>query len=243
MKNWKQFLGALQPAEREPLEVRNAILEAIEALVQPLGGGRRGLVHNRIAVRLLTPADARRAVIKAVLADLPEAARTRLEAGGCSVPADLAIEVSESPSPAATSDFELVPSIESSAAAPREPQRRRPRATLTLPDGTVFEIASDVVNVGRVQEVRGSDHLPVRRNHLYFGESAAGVSRRHAHIRYDPAAGEFRLFDDRSARGTRLFSNGEPIDVPPGRGRGELLHSGDEIYFGPVCVRFDILDA
>jgi predicted component of type VI protein secretion system len=104
----------------------------------------------------------------------------------------------------------------------------------------VHEISTDVVNIGRFDEVRGRDHRPVRRNHLHFGDAEPSVSRQHAHIRYVADSGEFRIFDDRSARGTRLFSNGEAIDVPPGRSRGARLHSGDEIHFGTVGVRFEM---
>lgn len=264
MRNWKQLLGALEPAEREPLEVRSGIIDAIESLAQPLGDGRRGLVHNRITVRLLSENAERRELICAVLTAEPglrDAVEARLTATGCRVPADLEIEVVKDAPAAAGLDFDIKPSIEGAAApaapkgaavsavaaaAPAPARIARPKARLVLIAGTgpmeTFEITSDVVNIGRVQEVRGKDHRPLRRNHLYFGDDETTVSRQHARIRWDGEAGEFRLFDERSARGTRLFSNGEPIDVAPGRGRGELLHSGDEIYFGSVGVRFEILD-
>ncbi len=252
MKTWKDLLGALEPREREPLEIRTAVLDAIEELAQPLGGGRRGLVHNRVTVKLLSADPARRDLLHAVLTAEPgllEAVTSRLEAAGCSVPLDLTVEaVKDAPAHpgAAGAEFELAASIEKPAAARRDPaapaRAARPGAKLIVFSGAgaaEFEITSDVVNIGRVQEVRGKDHRPVRRNHLFFTEAETGVSRQHAHIRYDSETGEFRIFDDRSARGTRLFSRGEAIDVPPGRGRGELLHSGDEIYFGSVGVRFE----
>lgn len=257
MKNLRDLLGALEPATREPLEIRAAVLDAVEELVQPLGDGRRGLLHHRIVVRLLSPDEARRNLIRAVLTAEPglrDAVVKRLESRGCRVDPRLTIEVSADAPPeagAAGADFEIVPYLEprppeaaggaaTSAAAPVP----RPKAKLVLlgDAGPVreIEIAADVFNIGRLPEVRGKDRRPLRRNHLYFGEQEATVSRRHAHIRYFPGTGEFRLFDDGSARGTRIFSNGEPIDVPPGRGRGEKLHSGDEIYFGTVALLFEI---
>jgi hypothetical protein len=251
MKRWKDLFGAVEPAEREPIEVRNAVLDAIEGLVQPLGDGRRALVHNRIRVRLLSPDEKRRELLAAVLAAAPglsELVANRLKASGCEAPRNLVIEISSDPPEApAAGDFEIVPSIEAGRPEP-EPQRAagkpRPAAKLCVFAGggpiREFAIETDVVNIGRMQEVRGRDHRPVRRNHLYFTEEETSVSRQHAHIQYDAEAGEFRVFDDRSARGTRLFSNGRPIDVPAGRGRGEVLHSGDEIYFGTVGVRFEI---
>ncbi len=249
MKRWKELLGAVEPAEREPIEVRNAVLEAIEGLVQPLGDGRRALVHSRIRVRLLSPDEKRRALLAAVLTaapGLPELAANRLKAGGCEVPRDLAIEISADPPAApAAGDFEVVPLIDARGELPRAARKPRPGAKLCVFAGSgpiqELEIGTDVVNVGRVEEVRGRDHRPVRRNHLYFADEETSVSRQHAHVRYDAETGEFRIFDDRSARGTRLFSNGMPIDVPAGRGRGEVLHSGDEIYFGSVGVRFEII--
>jgi hypothetical protein len=66
------------------------------------------------------------------------------------------------------------------------------------------------------------------------------VSRAHAHIQYDPATGEFRLYDDHSAYGTSLFREGSLIAVPAGAGRGTALRPGDEIYFGQARTRFEI---
>lgn len=259
MKSWKQLLGALEPAQRAPMEVRNAVLDAIGGLVEPLGDGRRGLIHNRILVRLLSPDQGRRALLQSVLdaePGLQQAVRSHLEARGEFVPADLVVEIStdtagvqEGPG---ASEFEIVPSIEKRAIA--EPARgevtvaraARPTAKLVVFSGSnvnqEFEITTDVINIGRVPEVRGSDHRPLRRNQVHFDGREASVSRQHAHIRYDSETGEFRVYDDRSARGTRLFSNGTPIDVPAGRSRGEVLHSGDEIYFGSVGVRFEIVE-
>lgn len=258
MKSWKKLLSPLQPEHLEPLEVRNAILSDLEELAQPLGDGRRGLVHNRIVIRLLSPDPARRGLLEGALtADegLRPFLLQRMEASGCSVPPDLAIEIRNDAAPALTSserDYELIASIERKAVAgaygaamPKPPElRQRPGARLLLIEGDgplrAVEIDRDLFYIGRLKDVREKGHRPARRNHLYFSESDTTVSRQHAHIRYYPETGEFRIFDDRSARGTRIFSSGEPIDVPSGRSRGEQLHSGDEIYFGSVAVRFEI---
>ncbi len=254
MKNLRDLLGALEPAAREPLEIRAAVLDAIEELVQPLGDGRRGLLHHRIVVRLLSADEGRRNLVRAVLTAEPglrDAVVKRLEPRGCFVDPRLTIEVSADAPPegaaAAGSEFEIVPYVEpaQTESAPAPVRIPRPKAKLILLGDAglarEIEITADVFNVGRLREVRGKDRRPLRRNHLYFGEDEATVSRQHAHIRYFPESGEFRLYDDGSSRGTRIFSNGEPIDVPPGRGRGEKLHSGDEIYFGTVCLLFEIV--
>lgn len=249
MKNWKDMLNALEPAQREPIEVRNAVLNAIQELAQPLGDGRRGLLHNRIVVRLLSPDSSRRDLLHAILTAEPglaAAVANRLQSDGCVAPAGLIIEVTRDSTLASSqADFDITPLVENkpqAATAPKSQPRVRPKARLVfIESGKEVAIETDVFNVGRLREIRGKDQRPVRRNHLYFSEQETSVSRQHAHIRYDHETGEFRIFDDRSARGTRLFSSEEPVDVPPGRGRGELLHSGDEVYFGSVGLRFEIV--
>ena len=63
------------------------------------------------------------------------------------------------------------------------------------------------------------------------------VSRSHAHIRAE--AGVYRLCDDSSEFGTRVFRDGRSIEVPAGDRRGEKLRPGDEIYLGRACLRFE----
>ena len=52
-------------------------------------------------------------------------------------------------------------------------------------------------------------------------------------------AGDYRICDDGSEFGTRVFRDGRPIDVPAGNRRGEKLRPGDEIYLGRACLRFE----
>jgi hypothetical protein len=83
----------------------------------------------------------------------------------------------------------------------------------------------------------------VRRNDIVFEEGGddanATVSRAHAHIRFDRAARQFRICDDESEYGTRIFREGRSIEVPAGNRRGERLCAGDEIYVGRACLRFE----
>ena len=60
------------------------------------------------------------------------------------------------------------------------------------------------------------------------------VSRRHAHIAWSGT--EFRVFDDRSAHGTRIVRGGKTIPVPAGA-RGVRLTSGDELLLGSARLR------
>ena len=250
MKNWKQLVGALKPQQLEPLEIRQAILDEIAALAQPLGDGRRGLVHNRILVRLRSADEARRSMIEGVLAGeeglAAEVARYLAERG-LAVPSGLAVNIEPAdPVPGAAREYEVVAKRDSGrapASAAKERDKARPPARLVLlADGSEVAITRNPFFIGRVAEVREKDHRIARRNQLAFGEAAASVSRAHAHIRYSPETGQYRVFDDRSARGTRLLSDGQPIDVSPGRSRGEQLRSGDELYFGSVGVRFEICE-
>jgi len=93
------------------------------------------------------------------------------------------------------------------------------------------------------QELTDTEQRVVRRNDVVFEEEAdeanATVCRAHAHIRYDRASGEYRICDDDSEFGTRIFRDGKPVAVPPGNRRGERLRPGDEIYLGRACVRFE----
>jgi hypothetical protein len=51
--------------------------------------------------------------------------------------------------------------------------------------------------------------------------------------------GEYRICDDESEYGTRVFRDGRSIEAPAGNRRGELLRPGDEIYLGRACLRFE----
>ncbi len=95
-------------------------------------------------------------------------------------------------------------------------------------------------NIGRMAELSDSEQRVVRRNDIVFEEGEevnATVSRKHAHIRLE--AGEYRICDDESEFGTRVFREGRSIEVPAGNRRGEKLRGGDEIYLGRACLRFE----
>jgi len=96
-------------------------------------------------------------------------------------------------------------------------------------------------NLGRMEELMDADQRVLRRNDIVFEEGAdeatGTVSRKHAHIRRE--AGEYRICDDGSEFGTRVFRDGRSIEVPAGNRRGEKLRGGDEIYLGRACLRFE----
>ena len=94
-----------------------------------------------------------------------------------------------------------------------------------------------------MQELTDSQQRVVRRNDVVFEEGGdeanATVSRAHAHIRFERASGEYRICDDESEYGTRVFRDGKSIEIPGGNRRGERLRAGDEIYLGRACLRFE----
>jgi predicted component of type VI protein secretion system len=81
----------------------------------------------------------------------------------------------------------------------------------------------------------------LRTNHVAFSEEEAdenlSVSRRHAHIAFDEGA--YRIWDDRSARGTSIVRGGRTVRVPASA-RGTRLVSGDEIVLGRARLRVAI---
>lgn len=134
------------------------------------------------------------------------------------------------------------------AAAPTAPPRVDPGAAqihVLKGEATrrTYPLAGQRTNIGRLAEVADKDTRVVRRNHVVFTErddSINGtVSRAHAHITVT-LSGEYRLFDDRSSYGTRVFREGRTIALPSGSPRGTRLQPGDEIYVGQACLRFDV---
>jgi hypothetical protein len=99
------------------------------------------------------------------------------------------------------------------------------------------------INIGRMHELTDSQQRVVRRNDVVFAEGGeeanATVSRAHAHIKFERASGEYRICDDESEYGTRVFRDGKSIEIPAGNRRGERLRVGDEIYLGRACLRFE----
>lgn len=101
--------------------------------------------------------------------------------------------------------------------------------------------------VGRVVDVYRSEGL-FRRNDLAFEaetEINRTVSREHAHILYDRATGEYRLFNDRwhdrapgGECGTWIVRDGMSLEVHR-TPRGMKLEPGDEIHFGRAVVVFE----
>ena len=255
-RKWtERFLG---PAESDELMlVHRAILEEIEGRVETLAHGKRVFPYNRLVVTL-SPADAeRRTRWQAAFAEsgrLESGIREALEGAGCEMSRPVTVEVrAADPLPAAGGQpFTIEYLVEAPApiAAPAGPvapeaPAAAPTARLVVIKGKAqrgeYVLEAARTNLGRMAELTDSEQRVVLRNDIVFEEGEdevnATVSRRHAHIRRED--GDYRLCDDSSEFGTRVFRNGRPIEVPAGNRRGEKLRPGDEIFLGRACVRFE----
>jgi len=245
----------LPPASREPLEVAHGVVEAVEREVQPAGRGRQLFPFNRIQVRLAAPTRQTQARLEATFAAEPTLAQrihARLDTAGCLVP-DLTIAIEYADAAGEewlTPDFHVefariegaVPAV--AAAGPVAASEPPPAIELEVVAGSaeqpsyVFQLAR--IDLGRCPEVRDRRNRLVRTNHLVFADTDhplnQTVSRRHAHLDYQPAEGAFRIFDDGSEQGTSVARSGRTIVVPPGA-RGVRVQPGDEIVLGLARLR------
>jgi len=106
-----------------------------------------------------------------------------------------------------------------------------------------FTFSDVVVRIGRSMDPTDDRGRP-RLNDVAFLENDSAenrtVTRGHALIRFDARSGEYRLFDEGSANGTRVLRSGEAIDVPRRDPVGVSLRSGDEIQLGKAGIRIRI---
>jgi hypothetical protein len=250
-RHWtERVFGAAESDEL--LLVHRGILEDIVGRVQVMSRGRRIFPYASLVVTLASPVAERRALFEAAFASegrLAKDVREALAAAGCELPAGFNVEVKTVETAAAVFEIEYLakPAPAAATPAPVNPagSAAAPAARLVVVKGKAaqpeYKLGGRRINIGRLPELTDSEQRVLRRNDVVFDEGGdeanATVSRRHAHIRLD--AGEYRLCDDGSEFGTRVFREGRPIEVPAGNRRGERLRPGDEIYLGRACVRFE----
>lgn len=247
---------AFGPAQSdELLLVRRAILEEIEGKIQIIQRGQRLFPYNYLRVRLVSPEPERRALFQAAFAQdrrLENDIRECLHGAGCALPTGFAVDVETAEE--GPKGFEIVYAIRAAPAAPAPAPAPQPEPGPAPAPGRLvvvrgkaahesYTIDKPRANIGRMQELTDSQLRIVRRNDVVFEEGGddanATVSRAHAHIRFDRAARQYRICDDESEFGTRIFREGRSIEVPAGNRRGERLCPGDEIYVGRACLRFE----
>ncbi len=249
-RHWTEKLFG--PAESDQLLlVHRAILEQIESKVQVVAHGRRVFPFPRVTVTLISPDAERRTLYEAAFAGenrLDQDIREALQGAHCEMPRGFAVEIktSETGEGNFAIAYALLPA-EPAAAAPAPapaPVPTGPGRLIVVKGRTAqpeYALEKARTNLGRLAELLDAEERIVRRNDIVFEEgaddAAATVSRKHAHIRRE--SGEYRICDDGSEYGTRVFRDGRSIEVPAGNRRGEKLRAGDEIYLGRACLRFE----
>jgi hypothetical protein len=255
-RRWTERLFGAADAS-ELMMTHRAILEEVEGKVETLARGRRVFPFARLTVTLISADANRRAILETAFGERLEAdIREALDAAACEVPRGFSVEVRAAES--GPNPFEIAyatapvkktepmydrPPGLSPDVGPAAPPSAPPRLAVLKgkTDRPEYLLEKARTNIGHLAELTDSEHRVIRRNDIVFEEGAdeanATVSRRHAHIRLDE--GDYRLCDDESEFGTRVFRDGRAIEVPAGNRRGEKLRSGDEIYLGRACLRFE----
>lgn len=242
---------AAQSTKREMVEVHRAILDDVASRVESLPRGRRTFSYPHVVVTILLPSPERRRAYEVAFAEgdsLAHDIRSLLEQDGVELPERLRVDielVNELPDGVDERGFD----VSYRAEGPAPPAAAIPSVRLTVVSGKAgrdeYQFQKARINLGRLTDVLDAQQRPIRRNDVAFEESSRGpnpsVSRSHAHIEFDAAAGLFRLFDDRSAQGTSVFREGTVVSVPKGPSKGVALHTGDEITLGQARLRFDVL--
>jgi hypothetical protein len=247
-------VGALVgPATREPLEVVHDIVSAAQKEVQSSGRGRRVFPFNRMAVTVLAPSRDVRARYDAVVSSgytLRDRVIAQLVSAGCAIDADeLELVVTYDNKPRKhwrAQEFDIqFDRVTRPRRVVAESTTAAPRLEIAVVNGTAERRSYAMtgvtrVDIGRCAEVRDSRNRLLRTNHVAFlersGDVNATVSRRHAHISYEPSSQGYRVYDDGSEHGTGIVRQGRSLPVPRGA-RGVRVETGDEIVLGDARVR------
>jgi pSer/pThr/pTyr-binding forkhead associated (FHA) protein len=123
----------------------------------------------------------------------------------------------------------------------------QPELILTIMRGRAsaasYSLREPSVRIGR-SAAPVDDRGHARQNHVAFDEEdphSRTVGRGHCEIRYDHGGAEYRIFDERSANGTRIIRAGQVIEVPPKDPFGVAIRPGDELEFGTASVRVEVV--
>jgi hypothetical protein len=242
----KNFLGGPLGPDAKPLEIRAAIVDAIESRVEPVGRGQRALPSTRIVVRVLARTPGDRSSLELTFADFDAKVRERLQEIRCDIPQPLDVSVSflkKAPSDWAGGQLFSVDCQRRAKEDPSSLSASVPWVRVNVLKGTATKKAYTfrelTILMGRTPEVRESAGRG-RRNHVAFEDVNASVSRAHARLKFDTVRRRYQLLDDGSVHGTLVVRRGETIEVPKRDPRGVLVQSGDEIQLGEATIRLVI---
>jgi hypothetical protein len=235
-------------SDARPLEMREAVLEHVEARVEPVGRGRRVLAFNRVSVTVLAEDKEQRAAVDVALTGIHDAIRARLGEIRCEEPPgfEVHVEYVKRAKPGWAADQRLAVAFESSSVSPDSTGEGEdvPALHLSIVRGTAMQSAYTLterhIRIGRTGDPVDDLGRP-RHNDVVFvedgDEDSLTVGRAHASIRYQAERRQYRLFDDGSHNGTRVVRGGVVLDITSGDPVGVALASGDEIRFGRAAVR------
>ncbi len=109
----------------------------------------------------------------------------------------------------------------------------------------IYRLKKERILIGRLSEVIDREGRLVRKNDIVFLDNDddinSTVGRTHARIWFDFEKQEFRIMDEVSRYGTRILRDGRSLEIPGGNPRGVRLRSGDEIFCGQACFRFELI--
>jgi hypothetical protein len=240
--------AASAPGSREAIELYRDALDQIGARASVGKRGDRIFPFDLVRVELMAAEPERKAVLETLFepAQMAEDIRATLLEERVSAPPDLTVQIHFPPE--ATAELRVfcekaAARLEAAEPAPAGLPPARLVAKTGIASAEIFPLDRQRVNIGRDPEVVDSLGRAVRRNDLHFPEGLheanSTVSRSHAHLRFDPAGGEWRIYDDGSSLGTSIFRDGRRIEVPAHAGRGVALRPGDEIYLGQARLIFE----
>ncbi len=243
-------IGSKTDEPPELAEIRLAVLDRIREKSYR-SGGKKVFPYDLLRVEMRGVEESRRDVFAGSFFRryIEEEVRNALRDGGCHFPENLRVDVEPIaglPKPGEawlqveTASQEIVDTV------------AKPTGRLIVCEGDTntpeVHLNKARINIGRVVDVYRSEGL-FRRNDLAFEadtEINRSVSREHAHIQYNRASGEYRLFNDRwYERGphgdcaTWIVRDGMSQEVHR-TSRGTKLEPGDEIRFGRVVVMFQV---
>ena len=244
-------------APREAVQIAEDVLDEIATKVEPTASDTRTFPYGKLTVSVAVP-PGRGPAARAVLEHAPNLGsriHARLRDAGCA-PQDAAPEVSvevlEQAPPEAWGSRDFDVAYELGRAGRRRTAAERPvplpGVRLDVLEGSTGETRTHTlrlgtIRLGRTPSVADRARRTRRENDVAFdeeGSANATVSRAHAHLRWSPEEGVFRLHDDGSTQGTCVRREGTTLEVPGPGGRGVALRSGDVIVLGRARVRFTV---
>jgi hypothetical protein len=232
----------------ELAEIRLAVLDRVREKSYR-SGGKKVFPYDLLRVEMRGVEESRRDVYSGRFFRqyIEQEVRAALRDGACRFPDNLRVDIEPVAGLPKRGEAWLFVEVANQERADAD---KKPVGRLIVEAGTAncteMPLEKARTNIGRVVDVYRSEGL-FRRNDLAFEadtEINRSVSREHAHIRYDRAANEYRLFNDRwYERGphgdcaTWIVRDGMSQEVHR-TSRGTRLEHGDEIRFGKAVVMF-----